>query len=61
MLFVVSVKKLKNLIHHTFSKKALAVSVVCSKCKNKHEIIFKKEKSIEILKYLGLIENISLL
>ena len=36
-------------------------SIICSKCKNKHEKIFKEEKSTEILKILGLIENISLL
>ena len=36
--------------------KALVLSITCSKCKNDDEKIFK-EKSIEILKILGLIEN----
>ena len=39
-------------------KKELVLSIICSKCKNKDEKIFKEEESIEILKILGLIENI---
>ena len=39
-------------------KNSLVVSIICSKCKNEDEKIFKKEESIEILKILGLIENI---
>ena len=39
-------------------EKALVLSVICSKCKNEDEKSFKEEKSIEILKILGLIENI---
>ena len=31
---------------------------ICSKCKNEDEKIFKEEESIEILKILGLINNI---
>ena len=31
---------------------------LCSKCKNEDEILFKEEESIEILKILGLTENI---
>ena len=38
-------------------EKTLVLSVFCSKCKNEDEKIFKEE-SIEILKILGLIENI---
>ena len=34
------------------------LSIICTKCKNKDEKIFKEEDSIEILKILGLIENI---
>ena len=38
-------------------EKTLVLSIICSKCKNEDEKIFK-EDSIEILKILGLIENI---
>ena len=37
------------------------LSIICSKCKNEDEKIFKEEDSIEILKILDLIENIELL
>ena len=33
-------------------------SIICNKCKNEDEKTFKEEESIEILKILGLIENI---
>ena len=33
-------------------------SIICSQCKNENEKIFKEEESIEILKILGLVENI---
>ena len=39
-------------------EKALVLSVICSKCKNENAKLFKEEESIEILKNLGLIENI---
>ena len=39
-------------------EKTLALSIICSKCKNKDEKIFKEEDSIEILKILGLIKNL---
>ena len=39
-------------------EKALALSIICSKCKNEDEKIFKEEESIEILKIFGLIHNI---
>ena len=39
-------------------EKTLILSIICSKCKNEDEKIFKEEESIEILKFLGLIENI---
>ena len=42
-------------------EKTLVLSIICSKCKNEDEKIFKEEESIEILKILGLIENIWLL
>ena len=38
--------------------KTLVLSIICSKCKNENEKIFKEEESFEILKILGLIENI---
>ena len=34
------------------------ISVICSKCKNEHEKIFKEEESTEILKIIGLINSI---
>ena len=39
-------------------KKTLSLSIVYSKCGHKYEKLFKKEESIEILKVLGLINNI---
>ena len=39
-------------------KKSLVLSIICSKCENKNEKIFKEEKSIKILKILDLIKNI---
>ena len=39
-------------------EKTLVVSIMCSTCKNEYEKLFKEEESIEILKILGLIQNI---
>ena len=39
-------------------EKTLVLSVICSKCENKDEKLFKEKPSIEILKILGLIQNI---
>ena len=39
-------------------EKTLLLSIICSKYKNEDEKLFKEEKSLEILKILGLIENI---
>ena len=39
-------------------EKPLVSSIICSQYKNKVEKSFKEEKSFEILKILGLIENI---
>ena len=36
----------------------LVRSIICSKCKNEEEKLFKEEESIKISKILGLIENI---
>ena len=55
---MINIENLKNLkIIHL--KKTLFFSIICSKCKNEDEKIFKAEESIEILKkILGLTENI---
>ena len=37
-------------------EKTLFISIICSKCKNEDEILFKKEESNKILKILGLVE-----
>ena len=42
-------------------EKALVFSIICNKCKNKDEKIFKEEELIEILKFIGLTENVLLL
>ena len=40
-----------------FRKKTIVLSIICSKCKNEDQEIFKEEESIETLKFLGLIEK----
>ena len=50
-------ENLKNL-NYKKSLKLLTLSIICSKCKNEDEKIFKEEELIEILKIPGLIENI---
>ena len=57
-LFVLSIKYMKNLKYHTSSTKTLVLSIVCSKCKNEDEKLFTEKESIEILKIVGLIQNI---
>ena len=57
MLFAVSTENLKNLKIHAFWKKKV-LSVIFSKCNNKDTKVFKEEESLEILKIIGLIENI---
>ena len=37
-------------------EKTLVLSIICRKCKNENEKLFKEGKSIEILKILSLIE-----
>ena len=54
MLFAVTIE---NLIPYLLDK-SLDLSVICSKCKNEDEKLFKEEESIEILKFFGLINNI---
>ena len=43
------------------SEKTLLLSIICRKCKNEDKNLFKVEESNEILKILGLIQNIQLL
>ena len=38
------------------SEKTLLLSIICSKCKNKDEKIFKEEESTDILKIIALIK-----
>ena len=39
-------------------EKTLVLSIICTKCENEDEKIFKEEESTEILKTLGLINYI---
>ena len=57
MSFVVSVENFKKPKTSYLLEKALFLSILCSKCKNEDEKLFKEE-SFMILKILGLIENI---
>ena len=45
-------------ISYIFEKKALVLSIICSKCENEDEKIFNEKESIEMLKILGLIKDI---
>ena len=56
--FVVSLEDLKILTTSYILEKAIALSIICSKCEIEDEKIFKEEESIEILKILGLFKNI---
>ena len=51
-------RKFENLKISSIFEKALVLSIICSKCGNEDEKIFKEEESTEILKILGLTENI---
>ena len=46
-------KPRKNLL-----EKTLVFPIICSKCKNEDEKLFKEEESTETLKILGFRENI---
>ena len=50
-------KSTKSKISYIFQK-TLSLSIVYSKCGHKYKKIFKEEESIEVLKILGLINNI---
>ena len=54
-------RKFKNPKLSYIFEKSLVLSIIYSKCKNEDKKMFKEEESIEILKILGLIENIWLL
>ena len=54
-------RKFKNPKLSYIFEKSLVLSIIYSKCKNEDKKMFKDEESIEILKILGLIENIWLL
>ena len=45
-----------NLKYQTSQKKTLVLSIICSKCKNGDEKIFKEGESIEILKIFEYLE-----
>ena len=51
-------RKLKKSKISCIFEKTLVPSIICSKCKNKNEKIFKEEEPIEILKNFDLIKNI---
>ena len=40
------------------SEQTIVLSIICSKCNNNDEQLFKIEESMEILKTLRLIENV---
>ena len=50
---MITIENLKKPETSYLLEEALAFSIICSKCKNEHEKLFK-----EIFKILGLIENI---
>ena len=52
-----SIENLKIKISYLLEKTSV-LFIICSKCMNEDEKIFKKEESIEMLKILGLINNI---
>ena len=53
-LSVTNTENLETLKYHIFVDKTLVRSIICDKCGNNDEKIFKEEHSIEILKILDL-------
>ena len=51
-------RKFKNLEIFNIFKKTLVLFIICSKYKNEYEKKFKEEKSIGVLKSIGLMKNI---
>ena len=58
MFYLCKCRKFKNPKISYIFVETLVLSINCSKCENEDEKLFKEEKSIEILKILGLIKNI---
>ena len=54
MLFAVSIENLK-ILKYLFSKRTLALSIICTECENGVEKIFKGKEWTDILNILGLI------
>ena len=50
-------KKLKNPEIWYIFEKTLVFSIICRKCENEDEKLFKEEEETEILKILGSIKN----
>ena len=44
VVFVVSIENLKTLKYHTFSKKTLVISIICSKCGSEDQKTLKEEE-----------------
>ena len=57
VLSVISMKNSKTLKYTSSIKKVF--SFICDKCSSNDYKLFKEEESIEILKVLGLIDNIN--
>ena len=51
-------KKFEKLKISYLSEQTIVLSIICSKCNNNDEQLFKVEESMEILKTLRLIENV---
>ena len=63
-IYCINCKKYKEFIKSRISYisyKTLLLSSICNKYGSEDEKIFKEEESIEILKVIGLTENIQLL
>ena len=57
-IIVISIVNLKIRKYDTLQKKTLILCIICSKCENEDEKIFKDMAPIEILQILGLLKNI---
>ena len=58
MLFCRKYRKLEKPKISYLLEKALVISIICSKCKNSDENMFKEEESIDIFKIPGTINNV---
>ena len=56
-IIMVNIKKLKTRNIYILGKK-IVLFIICSKCDSKDKKIFKEEESTEILRIIGLINNI---